>query len=427
MAGSRQGRVQGSAEILADPALLHRSQIGVGDDHETRWHGQPRPGELAEIRPLTTGHRGVVSADSIEIDHVAGHVISLRSCVPTIAPTRVRAQSPKTCRAPPKSCLGQVAAALGVDVTTGLTASEAADRLSTAGPNDLPQEPPRSLLRSVFAQLRETMIVVLLVAAVLTAATGDLADCVVILLVIIVNTTVGVVQERRAVGAVAALRTLSTPQSTVRRDGAAYRIPTTELVAGDVLQVAGGDIVGADARLLTGHELQVDEALLTGESKPVERDPDGDCPAAAPAADRTTMVHAGTLVVHGSGTAVVVATGVATELGHIATLLHEHSAPDTPLQCRLAALGRRLSAAAAADCVAVVLLGLLRGQPWELRWWRGSASPSLRSPSRYRLSSRSPWLGAPSGWPRAARSFDPFPQWKHSARSPCSPLTRPGP
>jgi Ca2+-transporting ATPase len=194
----------------------------------------------------------------------------------------------------------------------------------------------------VFAQLRETMIVVLLVAAVLTAATGDLADCVVILLVIIVNTTVGVVQERRAVGAVAALRTLSTPQSTVRRDGAAYRIPTTELVAGDVLQVAGGDIVGADARLLTGHELQVDEALLTGESKPVERDPDGDCPAAAPAADRTTMVHAGTLVVHGSGTAVVVATGVATELGHIATLLHEHSAPDTPLQCRLAALGRRL-------------------------------------------------------------------------------------
>ena len=271
------------------------------------------------------------------------------------------------------------------------------------------------------------MIVVLLVAAVLTAATGDLADCVVILLVIIVNTTVGVVQERRAVGAVAALRTLSTPQSTVRRDGAAYRIPTTELVAGDVLQVAGGDIVGADARLLTGHELQVDEALLTGESKPVERDPDGDCPAAAPAADRTTMVHAGTLVVHGSGTAVVVATGVATELGHIATLLHEHSAPDTPLQCRLAALGRRLSAAAAADCVAVVLLGLLRGQPWELRWWRGSASPSLRSPSRYRLSSRSPWLGAPSGWPRAARSFDPFPQWKHSARSPCSPLTRPGP
>jgi P-type Ca2+ transporter type 2C len=218
----------------------------------------------------------------------------------------------------------------------------------------------------VLAELRETMIIVLLVAAVLTAVTGDLTDCAVILLVIAVNTTAGVLQERRAVGAVAALRTLSTPQSTVRRDGSVHRIPTTELVPGDVLQVAEGDVVGADARLITTHELQVDEALLTGESLPAARDPDSDCLAEAPVADRTTMVHAGTLVVHGSGTAVVVATGVATELGHIATLLHERSAPDTPLQRRLAALGRRLSVVAAAGCGVVVLLGLLRGQPWEL-------------------------------------------------------------
>lgn len=260
----------------------------------------------------------------------------------------------------------QVAGQLGVDVTTGLTASEAADRLRAAGPNDLPQEPPRSLLRSVLAQLRETMIVVLLVAAVLTAVTGDLADCAVILLVITVNTTVGVLQERRAVGAVAALRTLSTPQSTARRDGTAHRIRTTELVPGDVLQVAEGDVVGADARLLAGHELQVDEALLTGESFPAARDPDADCPAGAAVGDRATMVHAGTLVVHGTGTAVVVATGLATQLGHVASLLRERPAPDTPLQRRLAALGWWLSATAAAGCVAVVLLGLLRGQPWEL-------------------------------------------------------------
>ena len=260
----------------------------------------------------------------------------------------------------------QVAEALGVDVATGLTAAEAASRLSATGPNDLPTEPPRSVLQSVLSELRETMIVVLLGAAVLTAVTGDLADCAVILLVIAVNTTVGVLQERRAVGAVAALRTLSTPQSTVRRDGTVQRTLTTELVPGDVLQVAEGDVVAADARLITTHELQVDEALLTGESLPAARDPDGDCPAETPVADRTTMLHAGTLVVHGTGTAVVVATGLATQLGHVASLLHERSAPDTPLQRRLAALGRRLSVVAAAGCAVVVLLGLLRGQPWEL-------------------------------------------------------------
>ena len=259
-----------------------------------------------------------------------------------------------------------VAEAVGVDVATGLSAREAVSRLSATGPNDLPAEPRRSVLRSVLSELRETMIIVLLAAAVLTAVTGDLTDCAVILLVIAVNTTAGVVQERRAVGAVAALRTLSTPQSTVRRDGTAQRIPTSELVVGDVLEVAEGDVVGADARLIATHELQVDEALLTGESLPTARDPDSDCRAEAPVADRATMLHAATLVVHGTGTAVVVATGLATQLGHIARLLHERSAPDTPLQRRLAALGRRLSAVAATGCAVVVVLGLLRGQPWEL-------------------------------------------------------------
>ncbi len=275
--------------------------------------------------------------------------------------------TPRSAVGPPWTLPGMhVAEALGVDIATGLATTEAASRLSTTGPNDLPTEPPRSVLQSVLAELRETMILVLLGAAVLTAVTGDLADCAVILLVIAVNTTVGVVQERRAVGAVAALRTLSTPQCTVRRDETVQRIPTTELVPGDVLQVTEGDVVGADARLIITHELQVDEALLTGESLPTARDPNCDCSAEAPVADRTTMLHAGTLVVHGTGTAVVVATGVATQLGHIARLLHERSAPDTPLQRRLAALGRRLSAVAAAGCVLVVLIGLLRGQPWEL-------------------------------------------------------------
>ncbi|WP_211261646.1 cation-translocating P-type ATPase [Pseudonocardia acaciae] len=260
----------------------------------------------------------------------------------------------------------EVAAALGVRPERGLTEAEAAMRLRAAGPNDLPTEPPRGLLSSIGAQLRETMILVLLGASVLTAVIGDLADCAVILLVIAVNATVGVVQERRAVNAIAALRTLTTPTATVIRDGAARRLPTTELVPGDVLRVAEGDVVGADARLVTAQLLQVDEALLTGESQPVDRDPAMTRPEATDLGDRTTMLHAGTLVVHGSGTAVVVTTGARTELGRIAALLRERSAPATPLQRRLARLGRRLSLAAVVGCALVVALGLARGESWEL-------------------------------------------------------------
>jgi P-type Ca2+ transporter type 2C len=260
----------------------------------------------------------------------------------------------------------KVAADLRVNPELGLTEAEAATRLRAAGPNDLPTEPPRSPLRSIGSQLRETMIMVLLGAAVLTAAVGDLADCVVILLVIAVNTTVGVLQERRAVNAIAALRTLTTPTATVIRDGTARRLPTPGLVPGDVLRVAEGDGVGADARLLTAHLLQVDEALLTGESHPVDRDPELTRPEATALADRAGMLHAGSLVVHGSGTAVVVATGPRTELGRIAALLREHTAPATPLQRRLARLGRRLSLAALLGCALVVALGLARGESWEL-------------------------------------------------------------
>jgi Ca2+-transporting ATPase len=259
-----------------------------------------------------------------------------------------------------------LADALGVELACGLGTPVAQLRLRESGPNELPAERPRSLLRSVLTELRETMIVVLLVAAALTAVTGDLTDCAVILFVITVNTAVGVVQERRAVGAMVALRNLATPRSTVLRDGTQLRVDTRELVVGDVLRVTEGDVVGADARLVSAHELQVDEALLTGESLPVERDPDSPCPPVAPVADRVTMLHAGTLVVHGTASALVVATGPDTELGHIAGLLREHQAPPTPLQRRLRSLGRRLSLLAGAGCALVVVVGLLRGQPWQL-------------------------------------------------------------
>ena len=254
-----------------------------------------------------------------------------------------------------------VALALAVDPASGLTEDEAVRRRARVGDNTVPTEPPRSLVRSVVAELRETMILVLLVAAVLTAVSGDFTDCTVILLVIAVNTTVGVIQERRAIGAVRALTTLAAPTCTVVRAGGPRRTAAAELVPGDVLLVAEGDVVGADARVLECHELQVDEALLTGESAPSDRRAQPPCSRGAPVAERTTMLHAGTLVVHGTGRAVVVATGAASQLGRIARMLHEHAAPATPLQRRLAALGRRLSLLVTACCFVVVVLGLGKG------------------------------------------------------------------
>jgi P-type Ca2+ transporter type 2C len=254
---------------------------------------------------------------------------------------------------------------LDVDIEVGLGAAEAAARLARHGPNEVQLQRDAPLWRSVLDQLRETMILVLLAAAVLTIATGDITDTAVILLVVVINTTVGVTQERRAIHAVAALRQLSAPTARVLRDGAAARIPTRDLVPGDVLLLAAGDVVGADARLVSARELQVDEALLTGESLPSDRAP-GVLAANVALADRTNMVHAGTLVAHGTGQAMVVATGAASAIGQVASLLATRRPPATPLQRRLARLGRWLSVIVIAACLLVVVLGLLRGQPWEL-------------------------------------------------------------
>ncbi|SSC25761.1 P-type ATPase, partial [Klenkia terrae] len=259
----------------------------------------------------------------------------------------------------------EVAHDQGTDPGTGLTGAEAARRLARDGPNEVAVHPSPPLWRSVLGQLSDVLVLVLLAAAVLTAITGDLVDTAVIGLVVAVNTVLGVAQERRALREVQALDDLVAPTARVTRDGTAHWVPTRELVAGDLLALAAGDVVGADARLLAAVRLQVDEALLTGESQPSERDAGHLADADAPAADRAGMVHAGSTVLRGSGTAVVVATGPATAIGQVAVLVAAHRSPQTPLQRRLAVLGRQISLAVAAACLLFVASGLLRGQPWE--------------------------------------------------------------
>jgi len=239
----------------------------------------------------------------------------------------------------------------------GLPSAEAAGRLARYGPNELPRARATPAWRLVADQVRDPLILVLLAAAVLTVATGDLADASIIMLVIVVNTTVGVVQEIKAGQAIAALSDLTAPEARVVRDGGQRQIPAAEVVIGDVLVLAEGDIVPADADVADAAALLVDEAALTGESVPVEK--------TAGVPDQAGSVSAGTVVVRGRGRAVVTATGAASSMGRVAALLGAQPGL-TPLQRRLAGVGRALAVAAVALCAIVLAIGLARGQGVEL-------------------------------------------------------------
>jgi Ca2+-transporting ATPase len=240
--------------------------------------------------------------------------------------------------------------------TAGLTDSEAAERLAEHGPNEVGGPPRVSLAARVGAQLRDPLILVLLAAVVLTVAIGDHPDAAVIALVIVVNTAVGTVQEARADRAVAALSAMSAPTARVVRSGEQRKVPAAEVVPGDSLVLGEGDVVPADAVVVQASALLVDESTVTGESVPVDK--------AAGSGDRGRL-QAGTVVVRGRALASVTATGADSALGRIASLLRGRPAP-TPLQQRLASLGRVLAAVAVGLCALVFVLGVVRHQSVEV-------------------------------------------------------------
>ncbi|MEU7749216.1 cation-transporting P-type ATPase [Nonomuraea sp. NPDC049158] len=239
-----------------------------------------------------------------------------------------------------------------VRAPSGLSSVEAAVRLERDGANLLPQKPPVPLWRRVLAQLRDPLIVVLLVAAALTIVTGDWTDTAVILLVVVVNTSVGVAQEVRADRAITALSQLTAPEARVIRDGSQVRVPAADVVVEDLLVLAEGDIVVADATVVESAALLIDESSLTGESVPVDK-ADGD------------PVSSGTVVVRGRGRAVVTAVGAASASGRIASMMVKGAAL-TPLQQRLMGVGRLLAGVTVLLSAVVLALGLVRGQPVEL-------------------------------------------------------------
>jgi Ca2+-transporting ATPase len=248
------------------------------------------------------------------------------------------------------------------DVQQGLAPSEAAQRLQQCGPNALRQAKTISPLALLAGQFSNLVIWVLIGAALVSVALGEVVDGIAILAIVVLNAVLGFVQEYRAERAVSALARLTAPRARVVRGGHADIIAAADIVRGDMVLLDAGDLVAADARLVDASALRTNEAPLTGESQPVEKQA-GMCPPETPLAERQNMVFLGTSVAGGTGRALVVATGMDTEVGHIAALLETASSGETPLQRRLDQVARRLLWACLGIVALVFVLGLLRAIP----------------------------------------------------------------
>ncbi|KVW93703.1 MAG: HAD-IC family P-type ATPase [Polaromonas sp.] len=251
---------------------------------------------------------------------------------------------------------------LGCDPASGLSATEVELRQTRDGSNTLPEPPRRSVFSIIARQFKSPLIYILFVAALLAMALSHYGDAVVILLVVLVNALIGAFQEGRAERSMASLRQLSALRVRVLRDGHETSIEARDLVPGDLLLLAAGDAIGADARLIEEAQLQVAEAALTGESVPVRKAVPA-LPEATGLADRHNMVFSGTYATAGRGRAVVVAIGTRTEVGRIAGLTETATEPKTPLEQRIEQFGRWLVVAALVLFGTVVALGLFRELP----------------------------------------------------------------
>ncbi|MGZ6641055.1 MAG: cation-translocating P-type ATPase [Solirubrobacteraceae bacterium] len=268
-------------------------------------------------------------------------------------------------REPWRRDAAQVAADLGTEVHAGLSSAEAEARLAALGANELAASPAVPAWRKLLAQFADPLIYLLLAAIVVSLAAwvaqgadGVPYDAVVIAVIIVLNGVLGYVQEARAEQAVAALQRMAVATAGVVRDGREQRIAAPQVVPGDVLLLAEGDAVTADARLIEAASLMAAEASLTGESEAVLKDP-ATLPGAAVLGDRVNMVFSGTAVTRGRGRAVVTATGMATEMGNVARLLGRTEAESTPLQREVARIGRALGLAVIVITIVVVAAILL--------------------------------------------------------------------
>ena len=243
----------------------------------------------------------------------------------------------------------------------GLTTEEAKTRLAKYGPNELQAKKKKPVWMIFLNQFRDFMILVLIAAAIISGVVGDVADTVIILVIVILNAVVGFIQEYNAEKAMEALKKMGAPHAKVLRDGQAISVASSELVPGDIVFLEAGDVTPADTRLFEIHSLRIEESSLTGESVAVDKTQETIKDEEISLGDRTNMAYKSTLVANGRGTAVVVATGMDTEIGRIAGLLQE-SKLQTPLQKRMNDFGKKLSYIIILICILLFVVGLLRGE-----------------------------------------------------------------
>lgn len=258
----------------------------------------------------------------------------------------------------------EVLSKLEVDENEGLSKKEAENRLKIYGENALPEKKPKSIFIRIYDQIKSLLVLILIFSAIISIILSEWIDGIAIIAIIIINAFIGIYQEINAEKSLKALKKISSPTTKVRRDGIITQIPTREVVPGDIVIFETGDKIGADLRIIREKNLKVEEAFLTGESFPVEKNEDKIDADDLPVHDRKNIVFSGSTIVYGRGEGVVFATGLNTEIGKIGKSLTEMEEEKTPLEVKLDQLGKTLGQFFLIACAGVFVLSILRGIPF---------------------------------------------------------------
>jgi P-type Ca2+ transporter type 2C len=249
---------------------------------------------------------------------------------------------------------------LGTDLTKGLTSAEARARLERNGPNELKEKPRPGFFSLLLDQFKNFLIIILIAAAVLSILLDEWIDAIAILAIVVLNSVIGVVQESKAEASLAALKKMAAPNAHVIRDGQDMTVPASELVVGDLVLVEAGNYMPADLRMIETVNMKSEEASLTGESVPVDKNAKAILEPDAPLGDRDNMAFSSMLVTYGRGSGIVTATGMDTQLGQIAEMLQTGEEELTPLQIKLDQLGKTLGIVALSVCGFILVFGIIR-------------------------------------------------------------------
>lgn len=261
-----------------------------------------------------------------------------------------------------KKSKNEILKKLDVDEKNGLSSNEALRRLEKYGKNKLVTKKKKTLFKQFLSQLKDVMIYILIIAAIISAFLGEISDALIILLVIVINAVIGVVQESKAEKALDALKELSTPKALVKRDGSLKEILSEDIVPGDIVIIDAGRYIPGDLRLIDTANLKIEESAFTGESVPSEKDasflPDKEIPIG----DQNNMAFMSTLATYGRGVGVVVGTGMNTEIGKIAKMIEQEENDETPLQKKLSELGKILGFLAVGICILIFIISFFQGR-----------------------------------------------------------------